>query len=123
MGGEKWEATVNQCVECSWRDAPSKKTVVLLSGETVCNYCSFWRSECYARHAEAVAVLRLQDRDSRRARLDAFEANARDDAIHRRAELAPLSPDEFAAESRRRVEAAVMALWHARRAAAMAPEA
>lgn len=108
---------------CSYADRPGATAVTLVSGATCCSWCPSWREETSARHAEAVAVLRLQDRDSRRARLDNYEANARDDAIRRRAELAPLSPDEFAAESRRRVEAAIMALWHARRAAAMAPEA
>lgn len=107
---------------CGYADRPGATAVTLVSGATCCSWCPSWRLETGARHAEAVAVLRLQDRDSRRARLDTFEANARLDAIRRSADLA-LSPDEFAAESRRRVEAAIMALWHARRAAAMAPEA
>ena len=108
---------------CAYAGRAGVGAVTLLSGVTCCSWCAAWRQECLDRANEAYAVLRLPDRETRRARLDTYEANARDDAIRRRAELAPLSPDEFAAESRRRVEAAIMALWHARRAAAMAPEA
>lgn len=102
---------------CSYAGRPGVGTVTLLSGESCCLWCAAWRQECYDRAAEAYAVLRLPDRDSRRARLDTYEANARLDA----ASLGLRVPaDEYAAEARRRVEAEILAIWRARQAATAA---
>lgn len=103
---------------CAYAGRAGVGAVTLLSGVTCCSWCAAWRQECLDRANKAYAVLRLPDRETRRARLDTYEANARLDAVR-----LGVPADAYAAESRRRVEAAVMALWHARRAAAMAPEA
>ena len=99
---------------CAYAGRADVGTVTLLSGVTCCSWCAAWRQECFDRATEAYAVLRLPDRDSRRARLDTYEANARLDAVR-----LGVPADAYAAEARRRVEAAVLALWHARREAAM----
>ena len=100
---------------CGYGDRPGATTVTLLSGATCCSWCHRWRSECHDRAVEAHAVLRLPDRDSRRARLDTYEANARLDAVR-----LGVPADAYAAESRRRVEAEIMAIWRSRQAAVSA---
>ena len=100
---------------CAYTGRAGVGVVTLLSGVTCCSWCAAWRQECLDRANEAYAVLRLPDRETRRARLDTYEANARLDAAR-----LGVPDDAYAAESRRRVEAAVLALWHARRDAAMA---
>lgn len=73
-------------------------TVTLLSGAVCCSWCPAWLAETRARQDEAYAVLRLADRDARRAHLVRLEAR-------------------HGAEYRRRLEAVVMQTWERRRAA------
>lgn len=100
---------------CAYAGRAGVGVVTLLSGESCCSWCAAWRAECAARHVEAVAVLRLPDRETRRARLDTYEANARLDAAR-----LGVPADAYAAEARRRVEAEIMAIWRSRQAAVAA---
>lgn len=85
------------CLGCQRLEDEVTPTVVLLSGHPVCNTCPSWLAETYAREVEARMLLRLPDKPARLAHLDAREAR-------------------FGAEYRRRLEAAVLALWERRRA-------
>lgn len=100
---------------CAYAGRAGVGAVTLLSGVTCCSWCAAWRQECLDRANEAYAVLRLPDRETRRARLDAYEANARLDAVR-----LGVPADAYAAESRRRVEAEIMAIWRSRQAAVSA---
>lgn len=85
------------CLGCQRLEDASVPTVVLLSGQSVCNFCPAWLAETFAREVEALAVLEMADKPTRLAHLDAREAR-------------------FGAEYRRRLEAAVLGLWERRRA-------
>lgn len=86
------------CLGCARLEDPACNTVVLLSGQTVCTYCVLWLEECRTRQEEAFAVLRMADRETRRAHLDKLEAR-------------------HGAEYRRRLEAVILDTWKRRRAA------
>lgn len=77
---------------------PDCKTVVLLTGQTVCTSCVSWLTECRERQEEANAILRMADRETRRAYLEAMERR-------------------HGAEYRRRLEAVVLETWERRRRA------
>lgn len=77
---------------------PDCKTVVLLTGQTVCTSCVSWLIECRERQEEANAILRMADRETRRAYLEAMERR-------------------HGAEYRRRLEAVVLETWERRRRA------
>lgn len=85
-----------QCAGCVRLEDPEAKTVVLLAGQTVCDYCPAWLEECRHRGAEAIAVLNLPDRVTRLEHLDKRER-------------------EHGAEYRRRLAAAVLDAWESRR--------
>lgn len=91
---------VSSCAGCARleTDAP---TVRLLSGHEVCNYCPAWLVETGVRELEARRVLRMPTREARLAHLDRRE-------------------QEFGAEYRARLAAAVMDLWERQRAATAA---
>lgn len=90
---------MSECLGCSRLEMPDCKTVVLLSGQTVCTYCSLWLEETRARQLEACAVLEMADKPTRLAHLAKREA-------------------EFGPEYRRRLEAVILQTWERRRAAA-----
>lgn len=100
---------------CAYAGRAGVGAVTLLSGVTCCSWCAAWRQECLDRANEAYAVLRLPDRETRRARLDTYEANARLDAAR-----LGVPADAYAAEARHRVEAEIMAIWRSRQAAVSA---
>lgn len=89
---------MSDCLGCSRLELPDCKTVVLLSGQTVCTYCVLWLEECRLRQEEAFAILRMADRETRRAYLEAMERR-------------------HGAEYRRRLEAVVLETWERRRRA------
>lgn len=86
------------CLGCSRLEDPACTTVTLLSGATVCSWCSAWLLECRARQEEAFAVLAMSGKPARLAHLASREA-------------------KFGAEYRRRLEATILATWERRRAA------
>ena len=87
------------CLGCSRLEDAATPTVTLLSGAVVCSSCVLWLEECRARQEEAYAVLRMVDRDTRRAHLDLLQAR-------------------HGAEYRRRLEATILDTWNRRRASA-----
>ena len=87
------------CLGCARLEDGATPTVTLLSGAVVCSWCSAWREECRLRQEEAYAILRMADRETRRAHLDRLEAR-------------------HGAEYRRRLEAVILDTWKHRRAAA-----
>lgn len=95
---------MTECLGCSRLEMPDCKTVVLLTGQTVCTSCVSWLTECRERQEEANAILRMADRETRRAHLDRLEAR-------------------HGAEYRRRLEAVILDTWKRRRAAAAAAAA
>ncbi len=93
-------------VPCRWHRAQA-----LATGVPSCNYSPAWAEECLERHQRVLRVLRLDDREGRRDYIARVESAA--------AETAPLGvdPAAYAAEIRRRLEAAVLDQWERRRAA------
>lgn len=89
---------MTECLGCSRLEMPDCKTVVLLTGQTVCTSCVSWLTECRERQEEANAILRMADRETRRAYLEAMERR-------------------HGAEYRRRLEAVVLETWERRRRA------
>ena len=87
------------CLGCARLEDSSTPTVTLLSGAVVCSWCDAWRQECLQRQEEAHAVLRMADRETRRAHLDLLQARHGD-------------------EYRRRLEATILDTWNRRRASA-----
>jgi len=85
-----------ECAGCA-RLETDAETVTLLTGAVVCTWCPAWREETRLRHEEAVWVLSMVDRETRQAHLAKREA-------------------VFGAEYRRRLEAVIMEMWHARQA-------
>lgn len=55
------------CAGCARLEHPDVATVRLLSGIEVCTYCPAWQRETLGRQLEANRVLRMPDRDARRA--------------------------------------------------------
>lgn len=86
------------CDHCARLGDPACKTVVLLSGPTVCTYCPAWREETRERQEEANRVLGFIDRETSIAHLDEVERTR-------------------GAEARKRLEAVIMDAWRRRRAA------
>lgn len=89
---------LNACAGCAKLEDGSTPVVTLVGGQQVCSWCPHWRSETGGRQQEANDVLRMVDRDTRRA----FIAS-------RRAEFGDAYAD--------RLEAVVLATWKARLAA------
>lgn len=94
-------ADPNECAGCAKLEDGSTLVVRLVCGQSVCSWCPRWRNETAGRQQEAYEVLRMIDRDARRA----FIAS-------RRAEFGDLYAD--------RLEAVVLATWRSRTAAAAA---
>lgn len=91
-------AAPDGCLGCARLEDGATPTVTLLSGAVVCSWCPAWREECRLRQEEAYAVLRMADRETRRAYLEAMERR-------------------HGAEYRRRLEAVVLETWERRRRA------
>lgn len=91
------DPSVACCAGCAKLEDESAATVVLLSGVSVCSWCPAWLRETQARHAEALQVLGMVDRETRQDHLAKREA-------------------AFGAEYRRRLEAVIMEIWTARQA-------
>ena len=85
-----------------------RPVVTLLDGRSV---SSWGPAECLARHQQVVRIMRLDDREDRRYFIANIERSA--------AESAPpgVDPAVYAAEVRRRLEAAVLDHWQRARAA------
>jgi hypothetical protein len=86
------------CLGCVRLENQTAEAVTLLSGAVVCSWCPAWLTETRDRHNEAALVLRMVNRETRRAHLDSREA-------------------EFGALYRERLEAAILSLWESQRAA------
>lgn len=88
-----------------------RPVVTLLDGRSVSSWGPEWRAECLARHQQVVRIMRLDDREARRDFIANIERSA--------AESAPpgVDPAIYAAEVRRRLEAAVLDQWQRARAA------
>ena len=89
-----------------------RPVVTLLDGRSVSSWGPEWQAECLARHQQVVRIMRLDDREARRDFIARYERTAADTAP-------PGTPDRaaYAAEARRRLEAAVLDQWERRRAA------
>ena len=89
-----------------------RPVVTLLDGRSVSSWGPEWQAECFARHQQVVRIMRLDDREARRDFLARYERTAADTAP-------PGTPDRaaYAAEARRRLEAAVLDHWQRARAA------
>ena len=83
----------------------------LQTGQRSCSYSVDWQAECLERHKRVLRCLRLDDREDRRDFIANIERSA--------AESAPpgVDPAVYAAEVRRRLEAAVLDHWQRARAA------
>ena len=89
-----------------------RPVVTLLDGRSVSSWGPEWQAECLARHHQVVRIMRLDDREARRDSIARYERTAADTAP-------PGTPDRvaYAAEARRRLEAAVLDHWQRARAA------
>ena len=89
-----------------------RPVVALLDGRSVSSWGPEWQAECLARHQQVVRIMRLDDREARRDFIARYERTAADTAP-------PGTPDRvaYAAEARRRLEAAVLDHWQQARAA------
>ena len=89
-----------------------RPVVTLLDGRSVSSWGPEWQAECLARHHQVVRIMRLDDREACRDFLARYERTAADTAP-------PGTPDRaaYAAEARRRLEAAVLDHWQRARAA------
>ena len=93
------QAQPGPCQDCARLSAPDAKTVTLLSGAVVCNYCDRWREECLNRQKEADFVLRLGTREARRSHLAYLER-------------------QHGAEYRRRLDVVILETWESRKRSA-----
>lgn len=86
--------------------------VTLLDGRSVSSWGPEWQAECLDRHLQVVRIMRLDDREARRDFIARYERTAAETAP-------PGTPDRaaYAAEARRRLEAAVLDHWERKRAA------
>ena len=89
-----------------------RPVVTLLDGRSVSSWGPEWQAECLARHHQVVRIMRLDDREARRDFIARYERTSADTAP-------PGTPDRvaYAAEARRRLEAAVLDHWQRARAA------
>ena len=89
-----------------------RPVVTLLDGRSVSSWGPEWQAECLARHHQVVRIMRLDDREARRDFIARYERTAAESAP-------PGTPDRaaYAAEARRRLEAAVLDHWQRARAA------
>lgn len=94
-GGVNHDGSARHC------QYPAADSVVLVAGPTCCTWCACWRQECAGREVEALRILRMDDRETRRATLDRHEAR-------------------FGRLSRDRLAAVILARWERNRAAAAA---
>lgn len=99
------------CAHCGRAPDRWHKPLVLATGAPSCNFSSAWLLECRERHDRVLRCLRLDDRENRRDFIANIERSA--------AESAPpgVDPAVYAAEVRRRLEAAVLDHWQRARAA------
>lgn len=84
----------------------SRPIVTLIDGTEVSSWSQEWLVECRDRHFEVLKIMRLNDRESRRAYIAEYERIM--------ATTAPLGVRDraaYAAEARRRLEAAVIDHW------------
>lgn len=100
------------CPHCGRPPDRWHKPLALATGAPSCNFAAAWQAECRERHHRVLRIMRLDDREARRE----FIANVqRTDA-----EAPPpgvADPAAYAAEARRRLEAAVIDHWERQRAA------
>ena len=100
------------CPHCGRAPDQWHKPLALATGAPSCNFDPAWLAECRERHLRVLRVLRLDDREARRDFIARYERTAADTAP-------PGTPDRaaYAAEARRRLEAAVLDCWQRARAA------
>lgn len=94
-------------------DAPM---VTLLDGRPVSSWGPEWMAETRDREFLAIALMKLPDRDTRRARLDAYQAQV----VATYTASGHLDPVAVGVEARRRVEAVTLARWERQRALSFA---
>ena len=99
------------CPHCGRVPDQWHKPLALATGAPSCNFSADWQAECHERHKRVLRCLRLDDREDRRCFIANIERSA--------AESAPpgVDPAVYAAEVRRRLEAAVLDHWQRARAA------
>lgn len=100
------------CAHCGRLPCRWHQPLVLATGAPSCNFSAAWQAECRERHDRVLRCLRLDDREARRDFIARYERTAADTAP-------PGTPDRaaYAAEARRRLEAAVLDYWERKRAA------
>lgn len=94
------------CQHCGRAPDQWHRALVLVDGSEVCNYAPAWLAETAERERLVIRLLRLDDKQARRR----FVAN-------HEASIAATHGEAVAAESRRRLEVAVIARWERTRAA------
>lgn len=99
------------CPHCGRAPDQWHRELDLQAGQRSCSYSVEWKAECHERHKRVLQCLRLDDREARRDFIANIERSA--------AESAPpgVDPAVYAAEVRRRLEAAVLDHWQRARAA------
>ena len=100
------------CPHCGRAPDQWHKPLALATGAPSCNFDPAWLAECRERHLRVLRVLRLDDRESRSALIGAIERSAADAPP-----FGVTDPAVYAAEVRRRLEAAVLDHWQRARAA------
>ncbi len=100
------------CQHCGRDPDRWHRALALETGAPSCNFASAWRAECRERHDRVLRCLRLDDREDRRDFIASIERAAAESAPH-----GVTDPAAYAAEVRRRLEAAVLDHWKRARAA------
>lgn len=94
------------CQHCGRAPDQWHRAVVLVDGAEVCNYAPAWLEETAERERLVIRLMRLDDKQARRRFVSNHEAA-----------IATTHGEAVAAESRRRLEAAVLERWARQRAA------
>lgn len=100
------------CQHCGGIPDRWHRALELETGAPSCSYSPAWLAECATRHRRVLRILRLDDREERRdfiARIERTEAES--------PPLGVTNSAVYAAEVRRRLEAAVLDQWQRSRAA------
>ena len=90
--------------------------VTLIDGRSVSSWGREWLEETRDREMLAIALMKLPDRDTRRARLDAYQAQV----VAAYTASGHLDPVAVGAEARKRAEATTLARWERQRALSFA---
>lgn len=97
-----------QVAACAPEHHPRGLPVTLADGRLVSSWSACWRQECGERELAARTCLGLFDKEARHAYLAGYAADQAQVAL---LYALPCEPAAYGAESRRRLEAVVLARW------------